>query len=297
MTEVFQQIIEPRRIQFDGFPVARSLPRIGLKSVGPWLFFDHMGPYDFKAGQGLDVAPHPHINLATVTYLFEGEILHRDSAGNVQRITPGAINLMVAGSGIAHSERSPDALRKSGYTVHGLQLWHGLPEKHEEILASFDHYPADDIPATTLNGVNIRLLIGEAFGMQSPVRTYAPTLYAEFHLGAGQSAAVPENVEELAVYAVDSTLQVDGHILQPRQLAILVAGSHTIQAKDQTRAVVIGGQSLGRRYMWWNFVSSRKGRIQEAIDDWKQNRFGTVYGDDGAPAPLPESDSYALMSD
>jgi redox-sensitive bicupin YhaK (pirin superfamily) len=297
MPEVFKQIIEPRKIQFDGFPVARSLPRIGLKGVGPWLFFDHMGPHDFDAGQGLDVPPHPHINLATVTYLFEGEILHRDSIGNIQTITPGAINLMVAGSGIAHSERSPDVFRQSAHTVHGLQLWHGLPETREEDDASFHHYPSGNIPATELNGVEIRLLIGEAFGLRSPVRTFSQTLYAEYHLRVGQSADVPKDVSELAIYAVDTAIAVDNEILQPRRLALLTAGSHQIRAKAQTRAVLIGGQSLGARYMWWNFVSSRKERIHQAMDDWKKSRIGTVYDDNGAPAPLPETDSYALMSD
>jgi redox-sensitive bicupin YhaK (pirin superfamily) len=297
MAKSIKRSIEPRRIQFDGFPVARLLPRIGLQSVGPWLFFDHMGPHAFEVGQGLDVIPHPHINLATVTYLFEGEIRHCDSVGNVQRITPGAINLMIAGSGIAHSERSPEAVRQSGHTVHGLQLWHGLPEDQEEVTASFHHYPADAIPATTEDGVSIRLLIGDAFGLRSPVRTFARTLFAEYHLRSGQSAAVPDVVPELAVYAVDSALRVDDDLLPPRRLALLTAGSHQLYAKDQTRAVVIGGQSLGTRYMWWNFVSSRKKRIYQAMEDWKLNRFGAVYDDSGPPAPLPASDSYALMAD
>ena len=297
MTNIFKHTIEPRQIKFDGFPVARSLPKIGLKSVGPWLFFDHMGPHQFEAGQGLDVVPHPHINLATVTYLFDGEILHRDSLGNVQSITPGAINLMVAGSGIAHSERSPDILRRSGHTVHGLQLWHGLPEDQEEVDASFHHYPADAIPEIKLSGVRIRLLIGEAFGLSSPVRTFTDTLYAEYHLPVGASAAIPQDVQELAIYAVDSTLRVDNEILQPGRLAVLTAGNHQIHAESATRAVLIGGQSLGPRYMWWNFVSSRKTRIEQAMEDWKQNRFSAVYADDGAPAPLPASDSYALMLD
>lgn len=297
MAKAIRLTIDPREIRFDGFPVARLLPRIGLKSVGPWLFFDHMGPHAFEAGQGLDVIPHPHINLATVTYLFEGEILHRDSAGNVQRITPGAINLMIAGSGIAHSERSPAALRRSGHTVHGLQLWHGLPEDREEVAASFHHYPADAIPATTLDGVFLRLLIGDAFGLRSPVRTFARTLYAEVHLRSGQSIALPDDVQELAVYAVDAPLRVDDEALPPRRLALLTAASHRLYAENRTRAVVIGGQSLGTRYMWWNFVSSSKERIHQAMEDWRLNRFGAVYDDSGTPAPLPTSDSYALMSD
>ncbi len=297
MTEAIQYNLEPRRIQFDGFPVARILPKKGLSGVGPWLFFDHMGPHDFEAGHGLDVPPHPHINLATVTYLFEGEILHRDSIGNVQSITPGAINLMIAGAGIAHSERGPEALRQNRHRVHGLQLWHGLPEEYEETTASFHHYPAEDLPTTALNGVPVRLLIGEAFGIKSPVRTFTHTLYAEYHLNAGQSAAVPEDVEELAVYAVDSNLKVDDEVLAPRRLAILTPGKHQIHAETPTRAVFIGGQSLGKRYMWWNFVSSRKERIQKAIDDWTQGRFGAVYDDNGTPAPMPKTDSYSLMSD
>ncbi len=297
MAEAIKHIIEPREIQFDGFPVARSLPRIGINSVGPWLFFDHMGPHDFKAGQGLDVPPHPHINLATVTYLFEGEIIHRDSIGNVQSIAPGAINLMVAGRGIAHSERSPHALRQSGHRVHGLQLWHGLPTEHEETTASFHHYPIEEIPAITQNGVQKRLLIGEAFGLKSPVQTFAQTLYAEYRLQAGQSADVPQGVDELAIYAVDTEVRVDHENLPPRRLALLPAQSRRIHAQNTTRVVFIGGQPLSKRYMWWNFVSSKKERIQKAMDDWKQGLFGAVHDDIGTPAPMPESDSYALMSD
>jgi hypothetical protein len=178
-----------------------------------------------------------------------------------------------------------------------LQLWHGLPEDREETAASFHHYPADAIPAATRDGVFIRLLIGEAFGLRSPVRTFAQTLFAEVHLRSGQSTAVPDDVPELAVYAVDSTLRVDDEVLPPRRLALLTAGSRQLYAENRTRAVVIGGQSLGKRYMWWNFVSSRKERIHQAMEDWKLNRFGAVYDDNGTPAPLPPSDSYALMSD
>jgi redox-sensitive bicupin YhaK (pirin superfamily) len=178
-----------------------------------------------------------------------------------------------------------------------LQLWHALPEEQEEVAASFHHYPAENLPAKILNGVHIRVLMGEAFGLKSPVRTFAQTLYAEYHLGAGQSAPVPTEVEELAVYAVDSQLMVDDEILPPRRLALLAAGSHQIHAENDSRAVFIGGESLGKRYMWWNFVSSRKKRIQKAIDDWKHGRFEAVYDDHGAPAPMPESDSYSLMSD
>lgn len=297
MTKAIKYIIEPRKIQFEGFPVARSLPRISLNSIGPWLFFDHMGPHDFEAGQGLDVPPHPHINLATVTYLFDGEIIHRDSIGNVLSITPGAINLMVAGRGIAHSERSPDILRQDRHSVHGLQLWHALPEEQEETVASFHHYPMEEIPAITQNEVQKRLLIGEAFGQKSPVKTFTQTLFAEYFLQTGQSATIPKGVEELAVYALDSKLRVNNEILPPRCLAMLTAQSRQIHADNATRVVFIGGLPLGKRYMWWNFVSSKKERIQKAINDWKRKRFGDVYDDNGTPAYLPETDSYSLMSD
>jgi redox-sensitive bicupin YhaK (pirin superfamily) len=208
-----------------------------------------MGPYDFEVGKSLGVPPRPRTNLATVTYLCEGEILHKDSIGSVQSENPGAINLMIAGSGIAHSERGPDALRQYSRSMHGLQLWHGLPEEHEEIAASFHQYPVEDLPATTINNVHIRLLIGEAFGLKSPVRTFTQTLSAEYHLSAGQSAAVPADVEELAVYSADSKPKVDDERLAPRRLALLTAGSHQIHVGNHTRAVFIGGQSLGRRYM------------------------------------------------
>jgi redox-sensitive bicupin YhaK (pirin superfamily) len=204
---------------------------------------------------------------------------------------------MVAGTGIAHSERSPNARRQSSHSVHGLQLWQGLPTEQEETTASFHHYPVEDIPAITQNGVQKRILIGEAFGLKSPVQTFTQTLYVEYQLQSGQLAAVPEGVEELAVYAVDSRLRVDNEILPPRRLALLPAQTRHIYAENITRVVFIGGQPLSKRYMWWNFVSSRKERIQKAMDDWKQGHFGAVHDDNGTPAPLPESDLYSLMSD
>jgi redox-sensitive bicupin YhaK (pirin superfamily) len=285
--------IRPREIDLGGFPVRRALPARGLHSVGPWLFFDHMGPYAFPRGGGVDVMPHPHINLATVTYLFEGEIVHRDSIGSVQAITPGAVNLMVAARGIVHSERTGPELRAAGHRVNGLQLWHALPEEVEESEPTFTHYPAEDLPRGDIEGAAVRVMIGRAWGLESPVRTFSPTLYAEAQLPTGARLPLPEEAEELAVYPLSGRLQIGEVAVEQRTLSVLSQGSPALlSALEPARVAVIGGSPLGRRYMWWNFVSSRMERIEQAKADWKANRMGRVPGETERYS-LPERDSFS----
>ncbi len=262
------------------------------------MFFDHMGPHCFEPGKGLDVLPHPHIGLATVTYLFEGSILHRDSIGSVQEITPGAVNLMVAGKGIAHSERTPEGPRSKGHRVHGLQLWHALPEKDEECEPAFLHYAADEIPRTEINGTGIRVLIGEAHGEESPVKTFTDTVYVEYTMSAGSEISLRSiEGEEQAIYAVDAAVSVDGTLLQPGRFALLGSTPQYVNASSETRVILIGGKPLGRRYMWWNYVSSKTERIEQAKADWKAGKFGPVKDDTEEFFPLPQSDSYSRMTD
>ncbi len=290
------QLIQPRSINFGGFPVKRLLPRRGIAGVGPWVFFDHMGPHTFSPGAGMDVIPHPHINLATVTYLFDGEILHRDSIGSIQAIRPGAVNLMVAGRGIAHSERTSPDLRAAGHRVEGLQLWHALPEEKEEREPSFHHYPADELPRLSEKGLELRLMIGSAYGLVSPVITFSKTLYAEFRLQPGARYPLAE-ASERALYLLRGSVLIDGNPLTAGVLALLSPEARIIEAEEETLCVLLGGDSLGKRYMWWNFVSSSKERIEKAQADWKAMRMGTVVDDRDEFAPLPEADNYSRMSD
>jgi hypothetical protein len=282
-----EQLIEPQVTDLGGFSVRRALPNAIRRMVGPWIFFDHMGPADFPAGQGIDVRPHPHINLATVTYLFEGEILHRDSLGSLQAIRPGDINLMVAGRGIVHSERERDAVRTVPHRQHGLQLWLALPESDEETDPAFYHYAAGDIPAATVDGVAVRVLIGSAFGVSSPVKTFADTLYVEAYLQAGQSIALPD-AGERAVYVVQGGVKAAGTAIPEHAMAVFAAGrSVVLRAMTATRIAIIGGSSPGERYIDWNFVSSRKARIEQACRDWQEGRFPKVPGDAEEFIPLP----------
>lgn len=280
-------LISPKARDIGEFSVRRALPQVQQRSVGPWVFFDHFGPVTFPSGQGINVRPHPHINLATVTYLFEGEIYHRDSLGTALAIHPGAINLMVAGKGITHSERTRDALRKTGYALHGLQLWMALPESDEECEPAFYHTAAEDIPSKIENGCEIRVMMGEAYGLVSPVKTFSPTLYAEINMESGQKIEVPK-AEEVAIYVVAGEARVDGVRAPINTMSVLTSDARWIEANGHTRLAVIGGTPLGRRYLDWNFVSSRKDRIERAKDDWRAGRFATVPGDDTESIALPE---------
>ncbi|HEY3049653.1 MAG TPA: pirin family protein [Polaromonas sp.] len=264
-----------------GFLVRRLLPAGPRQSVGPFLFFDHFGPVTVAPGAAHDVRPHPHVGLATVTYLFEGAMMHRDSLGSVQRIEPGAINWMTAGRGIVHSERGPEDLRSKAYTNHGLQLWAALPKAFEDVAPEFSHTPAKAVPVVSIGGAEVRVLIGEAFGQTSPVKTFSKTLYLDVTLAAGATLALPALADELAVYAVDGDLTVDGELVAAHTLAILTPGvSAQVSSSGSTRWVVIGGDALdAHRFIWWNFVSSRKERIVQASDDWEAQRMGQVEGD------------------
>jgi redox-sensitive bicupin YhaK (pirin superfamily) len=276
-----------------GFTVRRLLPDARRQSVGPFLFFDHFGPVTVQPDSAHDVRPHPHIGLATVTYLFDGAITHRDNLGYTQVIEPGAINWMTAGRGIVHSERRPESLRGRSYVNHGIQLWAALPVAHEEAEPSFVHTPAAAIPAVTDGVAQIRVLIGSAFGVTSPVATFAPTLYLDVQLAAAGAWALPALAEELAVYAVDGEVVVDGTALPARTFAVLAPGTGVSIASHQpVRLMVLGGAPLdGHRHMWWNFVSSRKERIVQAAADWEAMRpeagMGQVAGETEF-IPLPE---------
>lgn len=272
-----------------GFTVRRLLPALQRRSVGPFVFFDHFGPATVAPASAYDVRPHPHIGLATVTYLFEGAILHRDSLGSLQQIEPGAINWMTAGRGIVHSERRPPALAHSTYVNHGIQLWAALPQAHEEEPPHFAHTPADQIPAYQHGGAAVRVLIGAAFGCQSPVATFAPTLLLDVRLEPGSALDLPALADEMALYTVSEGLWLDAEALPAQTLALLEPGRSTsVRAgKAGARCVVIGGAALdGPRHIWWNFVSSRKERIVQAADDWERDAMGHIPGE-SERIPLP----------
>jgi redox-sensitive bicupin YhaK (pirin superfamily) len=271
-----------------GFVVRRLLPAMQRRNVGPFIFFDHFGPVVETPNDNHDVRPHPHIGLSTVTYLFDGAMMHRDSIGNAQVIEPGAINWMTSGRGIVHSERKPDHLRASSYPVHGLQLWTALPIAHEEDEPSFVHTPADAIPDVSLGKARVRVLVGGAFGVMSPVKAHSQTLYLDVMLDAGGSIELPPLVAEMAIYPVKGDVVIDAATLPVRTMATLRAGESTkVNAQGAARFVVVGGEPLDApRHMWWNFVSSRKERIIAASEDWKAMRMGRVPGDDEF-IPLP----------
>ena len=263
-----------------GFMVRRLLPAAPRRSVGPFVFFDHFGPVTEHPGENHDVRPHPHIGLATVTYLFEGAMMHRDSLGSVQRIEPGAINWMSAGRGIVHSERKPDDLKGHDFVNHGLQLWVGLPEAKEETEPSFVHTPADAIPQVQVGAAQVRVLVGEAFGARSPVVPASPTLYLDVALPQGGTFELPPIAAELAAYPVHGALALDGQPMLPHQMLVMEPGATArIEASGPARFVVVGGDPIGRRYLYWNFVSSRKDRILQASEDWAGGRFGRVPGE------------------
>lgn len=286
-----QMIITSRSRDLGGFNVRRILPYATHRMVGPFIFFDHMGPAEFPPGEGLDVRPHPHINLATVTYLFDGAILHRDSLGSEQLIEPGAINWMTAGRGIVHSERSPQGLRKTGHRLHGIQCWVALPQAYEEIEPSFKHHPAASLPAWSENGVQLKLLLGSAFGKQSPVRTHSDIVYMEAIFPAGSELMLSsEGRRDLAAYVVEGAIHANGEKLEDTSMAVGHAKSDLhLRAVRDSRVMLLGGEALhGNRYIYWNFVSSSQERIEKAKADWSAGRFGKIPGDDREFIPLPD---------
>jgi redox-sensitive bicupin YhaK (pirin superfamily) len=279
----------PAEKDLGGLTVRRLFPVIGCKNIGPFVFFDHFGPVDFAPGEGMDVRPHPHIGLATVTYLFDGEILHRDSLGMVQTIKPGEINLMLAGKGIVHSERTADDIRASGQTSHGLQLWLALPDKDEDSDPAFYHYDAAEIPSLNENGCRVSVLIGEAYGLSSPVITLCPTLYLECHLDEGANLILPEAVDELGVFVISGQVTLGSDSIKQHQLAILDTSKlDQLSAAEESHIVVIGGKALGKRHIYWNFVSTSRDKIEQAKQDWQQGKFPTVPGETEF-IPLPNS--------
>jgi redox-sensitive bicupin YhaK (pirin superfamily) len=283
-------IIEGRQRDIDGFALVRVLPSAARRLVGPFIFFDHFGPAEIAPGVGLDVRPHPHINLATVTYLFDGEFMHRDSLGNEQVIRPGAINWMTAGRGIVHSERTPASLRKTGSRLHGLQLWVALPKAHEEIEPSFHHHDAAAFPVLELDGVTLRVLAGASFGQTSPVQTLSPLFYVEAKLPAGSRLKLPNDHRERAAYVTQGAVACGSERGQPGRMLVFAEGTEPVlEAEGPSRVMLLGGAPLdGPRHVWWNFVSSSKDRIEQAKRDWRDGRFGKVPGDETEFIPLPE---------
>lgn len=282
-----EAIVDVRATTIDGFPVGRVLPSLKRRSVGPFVFLDHIGPVDVGPGRGLDVRPHPHIHLATVTYLFDGEIEHRDSLGSLQVIRPGAINWMTAGRGIVHSERTPAALRESGFRMHGVQLWAALPSEHENTEPAFAHYPAGDLPRVKHAGVTLRVLAGSAFGAVSPIAALSRVLMVEARMANGSTLQLPHE-KEVAAFVIDGSLSCGQEQAQAGRLLVFTSGSSAeLCAKSDALVLLIGGDPLGARHMYWNFVSSDASAIERAKADWQNGKFPKVPGDELEFVPLP----------
>jgi redox-sensitive bicupin YhaK (pirin superfamily) len=272
-----------------GFTVKRLIPHAKARSVGPFVFLDHIGPAVLGEGNDLEVRPHPHIGLATVTYLWEGAIMHRDSLGYAQEISPGDVNWMTAGRGIVHSERTPERLRGVRHAMHGLQTWVALPHGHEEADPAFAHHPKSSLPMVELPGARLTIVAGHAFGARSPVTVLVDTLYVSIELQAGCSLAIPAEHAERALYPVAGELELDDEPLPADHLALLEPGTEPLlRARTDARVMLLGGAPLdGHRHIWWNFVSSSRERIEQAKDDWREGRLGQVPGETEV-IPLPE---------
>jgi redox-sensitive bicupin YhaK (pirin superfamily) len=283
-------VIPARPRDLGGFAVRRTLPARQRRLVGPFIFWDHMGPMSLEPEHGMDVRPHPHIGLATVTYLFEGEIVHKDTLGSDQAIRPGAVNWMTAGRGIAHSERTGPELRKRGSRVHGIQSWVALPVDHEETEPRFEHHPANTVPETSRDGVVFRVLAGAAYGLTAPARIASPTFYVEATMPAGARLVLPDEHEERAAYVVEGEVACDGDAIDEGAMAVFLPRAEVaLQAQRPSRVMLLGGAPIGgARHIWWNFVSSSKERIEQAKRDWTEGRFGKIPGDDLEFVPLPD---------
>jgi hypothetical protein len=286
----FEQLITPVTHDLGDFKVNRTLPARERTMVGPFIFVDEFGPARLPAGQGMDVRPHPHINLATVTYLFEGAIEHRDSIGSHAVIEPGAINLMTAGSGIVHSERSPQALRPEGPRLYGMQTWIALPDGREEVAPAFDHMPAGDLPLIDDGRASARVLMGTLWGETAATRCDSPTIYADIQLGVDGSIPIEAGSDERAVMLVGGEAELDGQRLEQFSLYLLKPGFEArLSSGSGGRIMLMGGQAFAtRRYVFWNFVSSSRDRINQAKEDWKKLRFPLIPGDDQEFIPIPE---------
>ena len=310
MSEVFEQacedhpadaielVIRARPRDLGGFAVRRTLPSMRRRLVGPFIFFDHMGPTELPAGQGMDVRPHPHIALATVTYLFEGAVFHRDSLGTAMAIRPGDVNWMIAGKGIVHSERTPADIRATGHRSHGIQAWVAVRKEEEESEPGFVHHPASSLPIIERPGVEVRLISGDAYGRHAPTPTLTPTIYADAKVATGAELEIPDGYEERAVYVVSGVIECAGETsgdpaarAEEGTMLVLRAGARVrVRAVSAARMMILGGAPIdGERFMWWNFVSSSKERLERAKLDWKEGRFPKVPGDDSEFIPLPET--------
>jgi hypothetical protein len=289
MTDAVELIIEPRRRDLGGFTVGRVLPYANRRMVGPFIFFDEMGPASFAPGTGIDVRPHPHIGLATVTYLFEGEMRHKDSLGFDQVIRPGDVNWMTAGRGIVHSERTDAALRARGQQMHGIQSWVALPENAAEAPPSFHHHPKATLPFREEPGLRLRLIAGEALGLRSPVRSHSPIFYLAVEADADAAIPLPDNHEERALYILSGAATIDGARYEHGRMIVFRPGARPeIAAAEPVRAVLIGGAPLGKRVIWWNFVASSDARLEQAKRDWAASAAG---GFKGTPFTLPPGET------
>ncbi len=290
MRSAIEMIITPRKRDLGGFFVRRVLPCAKRRMVGPFIFFDHIGPAQFSPGNGINVRPHPHICLATVTYLYEGEIFHRDSLGNAQAIRPHAVNWMTAGRGIVHSERTSPEMLASGQRLHGIQSWVALPKDFEEIAPAFSHHPADTLPVLEASGVSLRIIAGFAYGERSPVATCSDTLYVDVMMDAGTELEITGEHQERAVHVSSGEIHIAGETVTAGSMAVLTEGADiTIRAETDARVMLLGGDRLeGERHIWWNFVASSEARIERARRDWAEGRFAKVPGDEEEFIPLPD---------
>lgn len=290
-SDQIELMVIPNAKDIGGFQVRRALPTARRRLVGPFIFFDRMGPAVLRAGQALDVRPHPHIGLSTVTYLFDGKIRHRDSLGTEMVIQPGDVNLMTAGRGIVHSERTPEELRGAPMSVSGLQTWLALPDGKEEVAPVFENTAALRLPEIDAEGVSGRIVIGALSGLRSPVATASDTLYADLKLAPGASVKIPADAEERAIYTLEGEVSISGDRFPAERLLVFRPGDEiVVSSEGGAHFMLFGGASLGsKRYIWWNFVSSSKERIEQAKEEWKTGRFDIVPGDEQEFIPLPES--------
>jgi len=288
--DAIETVIVPRTRDLGSFEVRRALPSAQRQMVGPFIFFDQMGPSEFLLGSGMDVRPHPHIGLSTVTYLFDGEIMHRDSLGTELPIRPGELNWMTAGRGIVHSERTSQELRGVGSKLFGIQSWVALSAQDEETRPDFVHYDAGEMPVITGDGKTVRLIAGSILGARSPVRMSSPMFDADVALQAGSSVPLDPDYDERAVYTISGEVEIAGDVFPPGQLLVFRPGDRiTVRARNDARFMMLGGEPMdGPRFIWWNFVSSRQDRIEQAKADWTAARFDSVPGDEDEFIPLPE---------
>jgi redox-sensitive bicupin YhaK (pirin superfamily) len=287
---MIEQVVTPVTHDLGAFKVRRALPARERTMVGPFIFVDQFGPAQMMPGEGMDVRPHPHINLATVTYLFDGAIQHKDSLGSDKRIEPGAINLMTAGAGIVHSERSPDDTRRQGPSFYGMQTWLALPDGKEEVDPAFEHVPSDGLPLVEGDGISARVLMGTLWGNTASTTCHSPTIYADIMLNAGASMAIDAEADERAIMVTEGEAELDGQRLEHFSLYVLAPGHEAVlRASSPSRAMLLGGGAFAtHRYVHWNFVSSSRERITQAKQDWIDRRFPLVPGDEEEFIPFPE---------